>query len=448
MAGQITFNAPETQKATLDNGLEIVVSRQADLPVVSARLIIKHQDVLESAAKAGRSSLTASMLDEGTSKRDALQIQRDLDRFGSNLNIGGSKQGANVSLRSLKQHLDPSFEILADVLLHPAFPQDEFDRARKQALDGLKRQKSNPGTVATQVFARLLYGADHPLGRSSSGTEEAINALSTSDLRETWETYWRPNNAAIVFVGDITLAEATALTEKYLGEWERANIPDVTLPAYTAPKSRTVYLVDRQGAPQSEIRIGSTAPDRFHKDYYTLQMTNTLLGGAFSSRLNLNLREDKGYTYGAFCMLNMARDYGYWMATAGVQSKFTKEALVEFRKEIEGMSGGIPVTTKELRAMQDNLTRGYVQNFESTGMVLGQIAPLVSLGLPLGAMQDYISHVESQNPQQVTSMAREHYKFDDAITVIVGDVSVIGDAVRSLKWGPVVVVNEDGEEIK
>jgi zinc protease len=175
-------------------------------------------------------------------------------------------------------------------------------------------------------------------------------------------------------------------------------------------------------------------------------MTNTLFGGAFSSRLNLNLREDKGYTYGAFCRITMEREHGYWMATAGVQSKYTKESLVEFRKEIEGMSGGIALTPDELRNMQNNLTRGYVQNFESNNMVAGQIAPLLSDGLPMSTLEEYVPGIEQQTPETVTATARKYYRFDDAIIVVVGDLTEIEAPIRSLNWGTVVVVDEDGLE--
>ncbi len=444
--GSITFNAPTTESRTLDNGLEVVVSRRPALPLVSARLVIKTQDLLESEEKAGRSSMTATMLDEGTHTRTALQIQQDLDRYGSSLGVSGSKQRATVTLGAMQKYLDKSFEIFSDVILHPSFNDEEFERQRKQALDGLKRSNSNPGRVANKIFMKELFGTDHPLGRSSEGTDASLEALSTADLRETWSTFWRPNNASLLFVGDISIDDAVALAEKYLGEWKRATIPSTKLPKWSAPKGKVVYLVDRQGAPQSEIRIGSLAPDRMDPDYYTLLMTNVLLGGAFSSRLNLNLREDKGYTYGAFSGLSSERQYGYWMASAGVQTKYTKESMVEFKKEIEGIGGGIPVRTDELENMQKNLTRGYVQNFESNDMVAGQIAPLLSDGLPLSTLSDFIPKIEAQSAAGITAVAKKYFRFDDAVIVVVGDLSEIEPAIRSLNLGTVKVVDEEGNE--
>ncbi len=346
----------------------------------------------------------------------------------------------------MAKYLNPSFEILADVVLHPAFDQEEFARQQKQALDGLKRSKSNPGAVANLVYMKKLFGADHPLGRSSNGTEASISALSTADLRDTWSKFWVPNNASLLFVGDITLDEAVELANNYLGDWRRAPLPDVTLPKWSKPSGSTIYLVDRQGAPQSEIRIGSTSPNRMSPEYYAIQMTNTMLGGAFSSRLNLNLREDKGYTYGAFSRLSAQPKYGYWMATAGVQTKFTTESLIEFRKEIEGLGGNNPVSADELRKMQNNLTRGYVQNFESNAMVAGQIAPLLSDGLRMSTLSEYVPNIERQTPSGVTATAKKYFRFDNAIIVVVGDLSEIQEPIRALNWRNLVVVDEDGNE--
>ncbi len=444
--GSVTFNAPETESRILANGLEVVVSHRPSLPLVTVRLVIKSQDVLESEEKAGRSSMTARMLDEGTHSRSALRIQEELDRYGSSLGVGGGKQGATVTLGSMAKYLDESFDIMADVVLNPAFDEEEFDRQKKQALDGLKRNRTNPGSVANIVFMKKLFGADHPLGRNSEGTEESLAALTPADLRETWDRFWRPNNASLLFVGDITLDQAAALTEKYLGAWKRAKLPDRELPKWDRISERTVYLIDRQGAPQSEIRIGGLAPVRQDKDYFSMQMANALLGGAFSSRLMLNLREDKGYTYGAYCRLAMEREYGYWMATAGVQTRFTKESLIEFRKEIEGMSGGIPLHPAELRNMQNNLTRGYTQNFESNDMVAGQIAALLAGNLPVTELAEYVPGIEGQTAETVTAAARKHIAFDSSVVVVVGDLKEIEAAMRALNWGTVVVVDEDGNE--
>ncbi|NOY06347.1 MAG: insulinase family protein [Chlorobi bacterium] len=440
------FHAPKVQRRTLPNGLEVVVVERHELPLVTSQLIIKSGNLLETEDNAGESSLTAAMMDEGTKHRTALQIQDDLKKLGSSLSVSGSKHGSSMSC--LKRRLDPTMEIFADVLLNPTFPKDELERLRKQTLDRIKQQKANPSAIASRIFVKELFGATHPLGLPSQGTENSIPKLTAQQLRKNYLTYWRPNNAAIVFVGDITLGEALTAVKKYLGSWKQAAVPEQKLPAFSAPEERVVYLVDRQGAPQSQIRIGSTAPDRYSKDYRSIQVMNAILGGAFSSRLNLNLREDKGYTYGAFSFFSMNRGYGYWMATAGVQTKFTKPSLVEFRKELEGITGKIPIKPEELDQTKKNLTRGYVQNFESNSMVLGQIAPLISYGLPISEIEDYIPAVKKETPESILETARKYVDFDHCLIIVVGDLEKIGNDVRSLGWGKVVVVDEDGNPVK
>lgn len=444
--GPVVFDAPRTERRTLDNGLEVVVSARPGLPLVSARLIVKSQDLGESEDKAGRSSLTAAMLDEGTITRGSLRIQEELDRLGARLSVGGEKTGATVSLRCMTEKLDEAFEIVADVVLNPAFDEQEFERQRKLTLDGLRRSMSDPGYLATRLVQQMLYGEDHPLGRSSDGTAESIAALTTADLRETWSTFWRPNNAVLLFVGDITIDRAVEIAQLHLGAWREGTIPEKEIRPAPRRKTPTVYLVDRQGAPQSEIRIGSAAPTRHDPEYHAMQLTNALLGGGFSTRLNLNLREDKGYTYGAFCRLAMGREHGWWMATAGVQSKFTAESLREFRKEIEGLAGAIPIRPGELRNVQRNLTLGFVQNFESNDMVAGQLSTLLGEDVPPTALAEFVPSIQQLTPETVTSTARKHYGFDSVVVVIVGDRAEIETPVRALGWGEVVVLDANGRE--
>ena len=448
MNAPIVFNAPKVVTKTLANGLQVIVTERHDLPLVSATLMIKSGNLLETSGNAGESSMTAAMLDEGTAKRSALQIKDDLDKVGSSLSTGGSKSGSSASISSLKKHLDPTFEILSDVVLHPSFPADEFDRQKKQAVDGIARQKSSPASVASQVFNKMLFGASHPLGIPGGGTEASVKGLTLDGIRKNYETYWRPNNAALVFAGDITLDEAAALAEKHLGSWKKGSSPEQSLPAYATPSEPVIYLVDRQNAPQSEIRIGSTGPDRSTKDYYKLIVMNTLLGGGFSSRLNMNLREEKGYTYGANSMMAMAKNYGYWVASAGVQTNVTTESLLEFKKEITGISGSRPVTEDEVDGVRKNLTRGYVQNFESIGMLIGQITPLVTYNLPFDEVGKYIPAVEQQTPASVTDMGKQYIDFNKSITVVVGDLSKIEAPIRALGWGKVVVVDEEGKVLR
>ncbi len=442
------FKAPTIEHKTLSNGLDVYVSRRPDLPKVSVRLMIKNGDQKESIENAGVGYMTAAMLDEGTKKRNALQIQADLEKLGSSLGTGGSKNGASISLSTLKRNLDASFEIMADVLLNPTFPKDELERNRKQRLDAIAQQKNNPSTIAMLLFPKLLFGENHPMGIVSSGTETSIKEITDSNLQIFYNTYFKPNNAVIVFAGDITLDEAVKYTEKYLGQWKKADVPTFTTMPVSAPSKTIIYLTDRQDAPQSQIWIGSLAPNRKTPDYFKIQLMNAVFGGAFSSRLNLNLREDKGYSYGAFSGFSMNEFYGYWFASAGVQTKYTKESLIEFKKEIEGISGARPAAQDEVDGLKKNLTRGYVQNFETSDMVLGQIASLVSMNLSLDEIKNYISAMENQSTSDVMATGKQYIDFNKSIILVVGDLAQIEKPIRELNWGEVIVVDADGKKVR
>ncbi|MBI5646954.1 MAG: insulinase family protein [Ignavibacteriae bacterium] len=448
IAAVAPYAPPAVKTATLPNGLEIVVSERHDLPLVNAQLLIKSGNLLETADNAGETSMTAAMLDEGTAKRSALQIADDQARLGSRVSVGGGKQGSAVSLTSTKAKLDATFDIMADIVLNPAFPKDEFERQRKLAIDAVKRQKSNPGAVADRVFSRILFGATHPLGIPDEGTESSLAALKLENLTKNYQTYWKPDNAVLIFTGDVSLDEATALAKKWLGSWKKGAAPAKVMPAAKEPSEHVVYLVDRPGAPQSQIRIGALAPPRSTPDYHALLAMNNLLGGTFASRVNLNLREDKGYTYGARSGMSNQRAYGVWTASAGVHTRFTKESLVEFRKEIEGIAGPIPVTPEEAEGTKNILTRSFSQNFESNSGVLGQLSQLVTLGLPFDEAGKFVPAIAAQTPSTMTQAAKKHLDFNRAITVVVGDLDKIEAGVRSLNWGKVVIVNENGEPVR
>ncbi len=448
MEAAVTFHPPEVEKKTLSNGLEIYVARRPQLPKVTCRLLLKEGNLKESADKAGTGWMTGAMLANGTKKRTAERIQEEMEKLGSSFSTQGSKLGASLSLSALKRNLDPSFEILADVLLNPSFPADELERTRKQRLDAIAQQKNNPSAVASMLFPRLLAGVGHPMGIQSAGTEASIKSIAGADLRACYESYYHPNNAALLFAGDITMAEAQKLAEKYLGAWKKGNLPAFAPEPASPPAKTTIYLVDRQDAPQSQIWIGSTAPDRKTKDYLPIELMNAVLGGAFSSRLNLNLREDKGYTYGAFSFFSMNPWYGWWAASAGVQTKFTKESLVEFRKEIEGIAGARPVTAEEATVLKNNLTRGYVQNFESMDMAMGQIASLVSAGVPLDQIADYVPGIEKQSPADIMATAKKYVDFGKCVVLVVGDLGKIEKDIRALDWGEVVVVDAEGAKVR
>jgi zinc protease len=338
--------------------------------------------------------------------------------------------------------------LLADLVLHPTFPEEELERQRKRRLDSILQERHNPPIIARKVFRSVLFGSQHPYGRELAGNEASIVALSRADLNGFYETFWKPNHAALIFAGDITLDEATGLADDVLGAWQIGEVPEVSRPPVSPPSSTRIYLVDRQDAAQSQIRIGSIGPKRKIEDYYAVELMNAILGGAFTSRLNLNLREDKGYTYGAFSGFSYGRQLGLWACGASVQTRFSKEAVVEFHKELRGICGEKPITLGELETAKVNLTRGFAQRFETLGRVVDQAAEMVSHTLPLEEITEYPHAIEEITLEQAQAAAQKYIDPTRVVIVIVGDLKQIETGVQDLDIGSVITVDVEGRTVQ
>jgi len=435
------FQPPVLSAARLSNGLVVIVSERRDLPKVSTGLVLKSGAAADPPQLSGTGWMTAEMMDEGTGSRSALQIQAELDRLGTMLAASAESEVSHVSMEALRKHLKPSLELMADVILNPAFPEQELERQRKQRLDSILQERNSPPAIARKVFRSMLFGATHPFGREVAGNEQSIQALTRSGLERFYQSYWRPNHAALVFAGDINLGQAVEHAEAALGNWEAGEVPSVEMPLVERPQQLKIFLVDRPNAPQSQVRIGSIGPRRRTDDLYAIELMNTVLGGSFSSRLNLNLREDKGYTYGASSAFAYGRRLGFWAAGAGVQTRFTKETLLEFRKELHQIREERPVTSDELEMARTNLIRGFAQRFETLGRLVDQVVDIVSFDLPLEDIERYPQAVEAVSLDQVQAAARTYVDPDKAVAVIVGDLKAVEPAIRDLGVGEVVILD-------
>jgi zinc protease len=442
------FEPPTFSTKKLSNGLTIVVSERHELPKVAAGLVLKTGATADPATKSGVAWMTAEMLDEGTTSRSALQIQADLDRLGSSLHSSAGSESSEVSLETLKKNLRPTLGIMADLILHPTFPEEELERQRKRRLDSILQERSNPPTIAGKIFRFALFGEKHPLGRENDGNEASIKALSRADLERFYQGYWKPNNAALIFSGDVNLEEAARLAEEVLGSWQSSKVPETDVPRIEPPPSAQIYLIDRQDAAQSQMRIGSIGPKRRVDDYHAIELMNAVLGGAFTSRLNLNLREEKGYTYGAFSGFSYGRQIGFWAARAGVQTKFTKESLAEFEKEFNGIREKKPITPAELEIAKANLTRGFAQRFETLERLIQHVDEIFSYDLPSEEISRYPSEIERVTLEQAQAAARKYISVSSAIIVIVGDLSKIEKGIRELNLGTITVVDVDGKKVR
>ncbi len=367
--------------------------------------------------------MTAEMLDEGTQSRSALEIQAALDRMGAVLGTSGELENSEVSLDILQKHLAPAMELMADIVLNPSFPDSELERQKKLRLDDILQERNNPSSIARKLFRSLLFGAQHPYGKEVAGNEASIQAISRENLLKYYQRFWKPNHAALIFAGDIRLEEAIRLSEDSLGKWTSVEVPKIEVPIVDHPKNLRIYLVDRQDAPQSQVRLGSVGPKRTTTDHHAIELLNTVMGGAFSSRLNLNLREEKGYTYGASSAFAFGRDLGFWVAATGVQTRFTGETLRELVKEFSDINSSRPVTSHELEMAKTNLIRGFSQRFETLSRLVDQAVDPVSFDLPLEEIQKYPEFIEAITLDEVNEAASKYIDSTRAIAVVVGDLT-------------------------
>jgi predicted Zn-dependent peptidase len=424
---------PAVQRRKLSNGLEVLVVEHHELPVVSMNLVMKSGIAADPAGKAGLASLAADMLDEGTTTRDALQISDQLARIGSSLQVVAGWDSTTAGMRTLTRHLDRALEVYADVITSPAFSDRDLQRLRQQRLALLRQMRDSPESIAANVFQTVVFGRNHPYGHAGIGDETSLPTLSAADARGFYETYFRPNNSALIVVGDVRPDQVVAKLEKAFAGWKSAHVPAVDVSAAGVERDRSaIYLVDRPGSVQSIIQIGQVGAPRSSPDYFPLFVMNRILGGASSARINLNLREDKGYTYGASSSFSFRRGAGPFTAAAPVQGFSTKESVMEFMKELRGIRGEMPVSPAELEAAKQSIVRGFPRNFETPDQIANQLELIVTYDLPDTYFNSYIERVQAVTLEDVTRVANRYLQPDRMAVVIVGDRKSIEQGLRSL----------------
>ncbi len=442
---------PAFERAELDNGLKIVFARRTAVPSVQFTLMLDAGYAADQFAAPGTAKLAMNMLDEGTKKRDSLRISDDLARLGATLSTGADLDMCAVSLNALSAKLDDSLALFADVVLNPAFPEEDFKRLQKQTLAGIQREKVEPNSMAMRVVPGLLYGAGHAYGNpfTGSGNVESVGKMTTADLRKFYSTWFKPNNATLVIVGDTTLGEVVPRLNKLLGSWARGEVPKKNIAALERSAAKPgVYLIDRPGSLQSIIIAGELAPPKNNPDETAIETINNILGGTFTSRINMNLREDKHWSYGARTHLTGARGQRPYLVMAPVQTDKTRESLVEIMKELKGVLGDKPVTADELKKAQVNQTLRLPGAWETAGHVAASMSEIVRFGLPDDHFQTYPGKVRALRLDDLQNAARKIIHPDRLIWVVVGDRAKIESGIRDLKLGDVQLLDADGRPVK
>ncbi len=438
-----SFDPPAIQQAELSNGLKILLVEDHRLPLVQVNLSSRSGWTADPKGKFGLSSMTADLLDEGTKTRSALDISDDARMLGAQLGTGSSYDGTNVSLNALKRNLEPSLELMADVVLNPIFPEEDFERLRQRKLGQIQQEKVQPLTLAYKAFNKILYGEDHPYGQpyTGSGTEESLGALNRSDMENFHRKHFIPNNATVVIAGDLTLSEAKKKLEKVFGKWKKGTSPEIKLTFPEPATSTKLYIVDKPGAVQSVIIIGHLSMKADNKDALAFELLNRPLGGMFTSRINLNLREDKGYTYGAQSMIAQRRDKSPFLAYSSVEAEFTAESLTEFVKELRFVTGEKPLTSEEIEDSKNGSIKGFPQNFETLGAIAGQLQYLSTNDLPLDRWQTYVDRVKALDRSEINRAAKKHIHPEALVIVVAGDRALIEPKLEALNLGPIELIN-------
>ena len=440
-----TFSPPVPTRATLSNDMKLVLVEKPGLPVVAQGLLIRAGGITDPADNPGVASLTATTLSEGTTTRTSQQISDEMEFLGSQLRASASREFATLSAETLTSHWQRALDILADVAQNAVFPADEFDRVRSERLTDLSRIPDSPQAIAGRASQAIFFGAGTRYGHPLSGTEAAVKTFSRDDLASHHAAYYAPENATLLLVGDISRDEAIKQAESAFGGWQSnaATAPDGGADGTSEDGATTIYLADKPGAPQSVIRSGYLTVPRHHPDYLALNLLNYILGGQFSARLNMNLRQDKGYSYGYMSGIDWLTGPSALTAGGSVQTEVTKESVAETIKEFEEIRSTRPVTQEEFDDAVNGILRGLPNQFETHGQVLNQLVRLVAFDLPDDYFSTYASEVARLTLDDIHRVAKAHIKSAALKIVVAGDASQVEPALRELGY-PVVPIDYEG----
>ena len=438
---------PAFQRATLSNGVKLIVAPRAAIPVVTLDLYVDAGYASDAGGEAGTAKLASNMLDEGTRSRSALQLSDELQRLGASLSTGSNLDQTTVSLNALKANLDASLALFGDVVLNPSFPQADFDRLKKQQLVAIEQEQAQPNGIAMRVIPGLIFGKGHPYANplTGSGTLASVKQITRDDVVRWYEAWFKPAGATIVAVGDTSLAELQPKLERLLSAWKKGKGPGkkVTAPPPVTPG---LYLIDRPGAVQSLVLMGTVAPPRRRGEDLPQEVMNTILGGAFVSRVNMNLREDKHWSYGARTMLLGTSGPRPYLGFAPVQSDKTKESVAEFIKELKGIRGERPITADELSMAISSITLSMPGEWETGRAVAGSIAEIVRYDLGDDYFKGYADRVRKVTIKDATQAAQ---LLDPARTVwvVVGDRAKVEEGLKELGLGAPRLLDADGHPL-
>ena len=447
VAKSLPLRVPTWTKTRLANGADLIVVEKHDLPLIAVNIdFVGGSANYEPADKLGVANFAAQMLSEGTKTKTADQLSDAQQLLGTAIQAGVSNESGTISFTALKDKFEPTMKLLADMLENSTFPDSSLERNRARTLVALTQAKDNPNAIATNVFAKVTYGDDHPYGRVVS--ERTIKAITRDDVMSFATSYFRPGRAIITVSGDIDPRTARAVVEKTLAAWPAGGErPRFAYPAVPAPKQRTIYLVDKPKAAQSVFMFGEPGPPRSTPDYYAIQVMNRLLGGMFQSRLNHDIREVKGYSYGVSSAFSYGRGPGAFRAGGGMVSAKSDSALIGFMTHFKGVQGDMPFTDDEVTVGKESLIQSLPSRFATVNGIAAAISSLYTQDLPETFFRDFAANVNAVTKDDLTRVAKKYVDVDHMNLVIVGDKASIEGPLKATGIAPIQILDVEGHPV-
>ncbi len=442
------YEMPRVQETRLQNGVRVVVVEQRALPVVTARIIVDAGAMYEPAAKSGLASVTAQMLREGTRSMTGPQLAERMDRLGASFFTSGSYSLAQGQVTSLRTVFDSAFALAAEAIVAPSLPAPEFARVQKEAIASFEQAMSTVEGIGSRVWQAALYEAASPYSRGSGGTGATLAAITRADVADWHRRMYTPRATTVLMVGDITMADARRLVERSFGSWRgtEAPRPQVSNATRSAQRPR-VILVDRPGSVQSAIAVGAPGIGGAHADIIQMTALQHVLGGGFNSRANMNLREQHGFTYGAFTDFTTLRGTGWLSISSAVRSDATDSALVEALGEYRRIVNE-PVPAAEAQAGVGNLVSSFPSSVQTVQGLAQRLQSLLLYGMPLDYYTTYRERLAAVTPADMQAMARKHLRPDAPLVVVVGDLSAIEAPIRARNLGDIEIWDRDGNRVR
>ena len=436
---------PRAEEAKLANGLQIVLLRSTKVPTFNMQMVVLSGGLSDPADYRGLASFTASLLREGTKTRDSKAISEQVDALGATLgaNSGISSMTSTVSAGGLVENFDQTLDLFADVIRNPTFPQAEVDRYRTRTVAQMQFLRSSPQFLAQEQFNRAVYGTSHPASFVVA-PPESLKKLNGKDLADFHAKYYRPNNAILAIVGDVTMKEIMPKLEKAFGSWEKGDVPATTIPAAPSPGESKIYLIDRPGSVQTVLQLGTLGIERTSPDYFGVLLADRVLGGGPSGRLFLNLREDKGYTYGAYSGFGGSKFRGTWVSSSEVRTDVTEGAMKEFMYELNRLRND-KVPADELANAKRAIVGSFALSLEQPQSLLQNIITQKLYNLPADYWDTYPQKVDAITAEDVQRVAQKYIDLGHLQVVAVGDASKARDVLT--KYGKVEVFDAEGKPV-